>query len=143
MPILFCLWSFSLLLADLCPVVICLFVCSQLLVVAGIIAYVVTSDGSTPRSKDLRLVNWQRRETILGIICTVFPHINTPGVLLLSHLKFKHFYLINAAVRYYLRVCYYFYSYKQLYVISFLFFDSLAIVSRTTLLFTASNNTAQ
>ena len=91
MPVLFCLWSFSLLLADLCPIVICLFVCSQLLVVAGITAYVVTSDGSVPRSKDLRLVNWQRRETILGIICTIFPYINTPGVLLFSHLKFKHF----------------------------------------------------
>ena len=35
----------------------------------------------------------------------------------------------------YLRARYYFYTYKQLYVISFLFFDKLAIVARMTLLF--------
>ena len=43
-------------------------------------------------------------------------------------------------MQYYLRVHYCLYTYKQLYVISFLFFDTLAIVSRMTLLFTASDN---
>ena len=65
--------------------------------------------------------------------------INTPGILLFSLLKSKCFVLNNATVWYYLRMHYYFYTYKQLYVITFLFFDNLAIVSRTTLLFTASN----
>ena len=37
----------------------------------------------------------------------------------------------------------YFYTYKQLYVFSFLSFDNLAIVSRTTLLFTVSDNAAR
>ena len=65
--------------------------------------------------------------------------INTPGVLLFLLLKSKCFVLNNATVWYYLRVYYYFYTYKQSYVITFLFFDNLAIVLRTTLLFTASN----
>ena len=43
-------------------------------------------------------------------------------------------------MQYYSRVHYYLYAYKQLYVISFLFFDNLAIVSRMILLFTASDN---
>ena len=36
-----------------------------------------------------------------------------------------------------------FYVYKQLYVINYLFFDNIAIVSRMPLLFTASENIAQ
>ena len=51
---------------------------------------------------------------------------------------------MKATVQYYLRVHYYFYTYKQLYyVISFLFFDNVAVVSRMTFLFTASDNVAQ
>ena len=34
-------------------------------------------------------------------------------------------------------------TYKQLYVISFLFFDNLAVVSRATQLYTASDNVAR
>ena len=43
-------------------------------------------------------------------------------------------YLSIATVWYYLRVHYYSLTYKQLYIISFLFFNNLAIVSRMTLL---------
>ena len=46
-------------------------------------------------------------------------------------------------MRYYSSVHYYFLTYKQLYVISFLFFDNLVIVSRMILLFTESDNVAQ
>ena len=42
-------------------------------------------------------------------------------------------YLNSGTVQYYLKVHCYFYTYKQLYVISFLFFDNLVIVSGTTL----------
>ena len=66
--------------------------------------------------------------------------INIPRVLLFSCLKSNVLYLNISTVW---RVHYYFYTYKQLYVISFLFFNNLAIVSRTTLLFTASDDIAQ
>ena len=69
--------------------------------------------------------------------------INTPGVLLFSHLSPNILYSNNGTVQYYSSEHYYFYTYKQLYVISFLFFDNPAVVSRTTLLFTASNNVTQ
>ena len=52
-------------------------------------------------------------------------------------------YLNNATVWYYSRVLNYFYAYKHLYVISFLFFDNVAIASRMTLLFTTSDNVAR
>ena len=52
-------------------------------------------------------------------------------------------YLHNATVWYYSRVLYYLNAYKHLYVISFLFFDNVAIVSRMTLLFTTSDNVAR
>ena len=60
--------------------------------------------------------------------------INTPGVLLFSRENLNVLYINNVIVWYHLRVDYYFYTYKQLYVINFLFFDNLcvAIVSRTT-----------
>ena len=79
--------------------------------------------------------------TIIYII--IISLINTPGVLLFPFLKSKCLYLNNATVQYYLRVHYYFYTYKQLYVLSFLFFDNLTIVLRMTLLFTASNDVAR
>ena len=69
--------------------------------------------------------------------------INTPGVYYYFHtLNTNILYLNNATVQYYSRVCYYFYTYKQLYVISSFFFDNLAIVSRMTLLRTASDITS-
>ena len=46
----------------------------------------------------------------------------------------KKLYLNNNTVSQYLRVHYCFYTYKQLYAMSFLFFDNLAIVTRRTLL---------
>ena len=73
-------------------------------------------------------------------ITTIFPRLIPLGYYYFHVYNPNVLYLNNATVRYYSRVHYYFYAYKQLCVISFLFFDNIAIVSRMILLFTASNN---
>ena len=78
----------------------------------------------------------------LAILCKdTYPisSINTPGYYYFHTLNPNVLYLNNAIVWYYSKVHCYFYAYKQLYVISFLFFDDIAIVSRMTL-FTTSDN---
>ena len=66
---------------------------------------------------------------------TVFPQ------LLSLRYYYKYLYLqLNSATLFKGALLLYFHTYKQLYVISFLFFDNLVIVSRKTLLFTASDN---
>ena len=57
---------------------------------------------------------------------------------LFSHQKSKRFVpkiFNNITVQYYSRGRYYLYTYMQLYIISFLFFNNLVIVSRVTLIY--------
>ena len=67
------------------------------------------------------------RQSLLKIkLHTVFPRLIPLGYYYLHTYNPNVLYLNNATVRYYSRVRYYFYTYKQLYAISFLFFNNLA-----------------